>query len=172
MIVVAAVEKRIIGERARRHEPDDLPLNDPFGQGWVFHLLANRDAMSRRDHPAEISFNRVERHTRHRNRVFGAEAASTSTGEGHAQRPGGELHVLPEHLIEIPHPKKQHVIGILLLEGLVLLHRRRIGPGAIEGAETAGARGSVRSPGGAGFSATTEEISATGRAIDRNFAPT
>ncbi len=133
VIVAAAVEQRIVGERARRHEPDDFALDDPFGRGRIFHLLADRHAMPGRDHLPQITFDRMKRHAGHRNRVFGAEPAPAAAGQGDAQRLGRELRVLPEHLVKIPHPKEQDIIGILLLECLVLLHRRRVGAGAIGG---------------------------------------
>jgi hypothetical protein len=120
VVVGSAVEQWIIGERAGGHQANDFALDQPLGGRGVFGLFADGNLVARGDHFAEVAIDRMKRHARHRNFVRGPLVAA---GQRHTQHFGGQFGVFPEHLIKIPHPKKQHVARMQRLEFLILPHR-------------------------------------------------
>ena len=66
----------------------------------------------------------MKRHPRHGNRLRPVEPAFAARGQRHPHHAGGQLGIVPEHFIKIPHAEKQDVIGVLRLELLILAHGR------------------------------------------------
>ncbi len=113
----------------RGDEPHHVALHHRFaaallGFGDVLDLLADRDAMAERDQLLEIILRGVDGHAAERNVVALIFAAP---GEHDAERGGGDLGVLEEHLVEIAHAVEQQVAGVERLQLEILPHGWRRG---------------------------------------------
>ena len=127
IVVGAGRQQRVLGQRARRDQPDDAAADDRFrptlpGLGRVLDLLADGDAIALGDQFLEILVGGVDGHAAHRNVVALMLAA---LGESDAKRPRGDLGVGEEHLVEIAHPVEQQAIRIGRLDLQILRHHRR-----------------------------------------------
>ena len=118
-VFAALFEHGFVGERAWGDEAGDLATDNALGGRGVFHLLAYSHAMPCCDHPAEVAFDRMKRHARHRH-------ACGALCERDAERFVGERRVVVEHFIEIAHAEEEHALRVLLFECAVLPHRRRV----------------------------------------------
>ena len=108
------IEKRILGDRARGHEPGDVTPNDGFRAalsrlGRVLELLADGDPMALRDEPLQIFVGAVHRDAAHRD-VHAV--VPSALGQHDAERATGDLGILEEQLVEIAHPIEEKAIGI------------------------------------------------------------
>src|SRR3977135_1117661 len=124
---VAGGEQRGLGQRAGRHEADDVALHHALCPalsclGGVFELLAHRDAVAGRDEAMGIFVGAMHRHAATRNSAAQMLAA---LGEHDAERTRGDLGVLEEQLVEIAHPVEQEAIRIGGLDLDELLDDRR-----------------------------------------------
>ena len=119
--------KLLLGDGARRHQPHHVALHDRFGAallrlGRVLHLLADRDAMAKRDQAIEVVVGALDRHAAHANVLAVVLAA---LGQHDAERAARDLRVLEEQLVEIAHPVEQQAVGIGGLDLEILRHHRR-----------------------------------------------
>ncbi len=138
-------EQRLLGQRPRRDEADDIARHQRlrpaalFGLCRAFDLLGNRHAAARLDQPRKIALRRMRRHPAHRHPVAPA-------GQRNVEDLRGLFGIIEEQLEEIAHSVEQQAIRRLSLEREVLrhhrggggVHRRRFGtPRAIRKAKQA-----------------------------------
>jgi hypothetical protein len=112
-----------IRQRPGRHDADDFAFDDPFGLFWIFHLIADGDPEAFLHQPREVGIERVMRDAAHRDGR--ALSIFRTRCEREIQRARRDERILVEHLVEVPHAKKQDGIAILLLRIEILAHRRR-----------------------------------------------
>ncbi|MGX1138793.1 hypothetical protein AB7M11_003029 [Bradyrhizobium ottawaense] len=109
IIVGAGIEQRVFGQRARRDQPHHAAADHTLvatrlrGSG-ILGLLADRDAVPGRDQAVQIVLGALDRHAAHRD--VGALMLA-ALRQHDAERPGGDLGVLEEQLVEVTHPVEQ-----------------------------------------------------------------
>ena len=118
-VVVGFVEERVLGERAGRHDADDLALDDALGLLGILDLLADGDLVSGDDELSEIVLERVVGDSGERDRV----AAFAARGQGDAQHLRAKYRVVVERFVEVAHAKEQDRVADLLFLIDVLAHR-------------------------------------------------
>ena len=126
VIVAPRIEQRVLGQRARRDQPDHVPAHHALGSalprlGRILDLLADRDAMAERDQAVKILIGTVHRHAAHRDVAAEMLAA---LGEHDAERARGDLGILEEQLVEVAHPVEQQATRMGGLDLQILLHHR------------------------------------------------
>jgi hypothetical protein len=84
--------------------------------------------MAEGDQAVEVVVGALDRHAAHRDLAARMLAA---LGQDDAQRPGGDLGILEEQLVEVAHPVEEQAVGIGRLDLDVLRHHGR-GAGRIE----------------------------------------
>ncbi len=97
--------------------------HEAFGELGILHLLADRHAVPQGDQPPQVFGRRLDGHA---GEWHLGRAPVVPRGEGESQLPGGEPRVILEHLVEVPHPKKQDGVGVSRLDLAILLHQRRV----------------------------------------------
>jgi len=115
-----ASEQGFVGERAGRHDADDVALDHALCGLGVLDLLADGHAIAGLQHLFEVAFHRVVRNARQRDGVVGLAAA----GQRQPQDLRADLRVLVKRLVEITHPEEQYAVRVLFLELLELPHGR------------------------------------------------
>ena len=118
------VEQRLVGQRARRDDPDDLALDQPLGE-LRDPRPARRPPRAGRPGPAWPG---TIRRAGWGNPAIGTASAPLSRRrQGQPEQRRGPLGVLAEHLVEIAHPEQEQGIGIAGLQLAILLHHRGCG---------------------------------------------
>ena len=102
-------QQLVLGDRAGRHQPDDIAPDDRFcaallGLRRVLDLLAHGDAVAEPDQLLQIVVGGMDRHAAHRN-VAGPMLAAL--GQHDAERAGRHLRILEEQFVEIAHAIEQ-----------------------------------------------------------------
>ena len=82
-------------------------------------MFANGDRFADFKEFGEVLFDRVVRHTRHRNRFPSGRAAC---GEGDVEQGSGFFCVIHEQFVEIAHAVKQEDVGVFRFDSEILLH--------------------------------------------------
>ena len=117
------VEQRRVGQGAGRDDADDFARDGAFARRGIADLLADRDGLAEPHEPPEVGLHGVHGHAGHRNRLAARLAAAR-------QRDVDELgrapSVVVEELVEVAHAIEQQRIGEPRLDGVVLLHDRRV----------------------------------------------
>ncbi len=123
--VVAGTVQPIMGEdRARADDFDHLPTHQTFSMLRVFDLFTDCHTVARLDQAAQVLAGSFDGNTGEGDVGRGAIVPH---GERETKLPCGELGVLKEHLVEVPHAEKQHRIAVTCFDGPILLHQRRVG---------------------------------------------
>ena len=116
-VVRGALEVRGVGEGARRDDPHDAAPQELLLPAGRLELLAHRDLLSHADQARDVGVRRVVGNPGHRRPL--------ARRQRDLQKPGRQLGVLEEGLVEIAQTEEEQVIGIAPLQLLVLLHHRR-----------------------------------------------
>ena len=137
-IGAARIEQRFLGQRARRHETDDIARHQRLrtGRSFAFRpclglvrrfdLLGDRYPLARLDQPRQMPFRSVDRHAAHRH---GFAPALAPAGQRDVEDGGGAPRIVEEQLEEIAHAiEKQRAFG-LTLQRVILLHHRSVAAG-------------------------------------------
>src|SRR5579883_1657038 len=116
------IEQVLLGDCAWRDEAHHLALHKRLaaallGFGWIFGLLANRDAEPLRYEAGEVILGALDRHAAHRNVLALVLAAFRQQD---IERLRGGLGVLEKELVEISHPVEKEAIGMGGLDRAVL----------------------------------------------------
>ncbi len=120
-VAAVALEKVALHRRPRRDHADDLPPDDPFRRGRIFHLIADRHPEPFPDELRDVRVGRVVRDPAHRGLPF----ASLAAGREHeAQDRGRRLGVFEEHLVEVAETIEEDRVRHLPLDLEVLLEHR------------------------------------------------
>ena len=124
IIVALGVKERVLGQGARRDQPDDIAAHHALGAALarrrrVFELLADRNAMAERDQPVQIFVGALDRHAAHRNV---GPAMLAALGQHDAERARGHFGVIEKQLVEVAHPVEQQAIRIGGFDLDILLH--------------------------------------------------
>ena len=116
------VEQLVVGQRARRDDPDDLALDQPLGELRVLDLLADRRPLARpgRAWPGTTPAPGGGTPPSARRRPLVLVAGR----QRQAEQGRGALGVLAEHLVEVAHAEQQQGVGIAGLQLAILLHHR------------------------------------------------
>src|SRR5690606_4258526 len=117
------VEERGVGQRAGRDDPHDLARDRPLAGRGVADLLADRDGFAEPDQPREVRLDGMHRHARHRNRHAVRLAAPGERDVDQLRRTAG---VVIKELVKVPHAVEEQHVGVLGLDGQVLLHYWRV----------------------------------------------
>ena len=120
-VVGPLIQGGIIADRAGRHHPHDLALDQALGKGWVFRLLADGHLVALGDQPGQVGIHRMIGHPAH-GRALGQ--AAVPPRQGQFQLPAGQQRVIKEHLIKIPEAVEHNRVRVLLLDFHILLHHR------------------------------------------------
>ena len=132
-IRAARFEQRVLGQRARSHEADDLPRDQHLGRrlalclgacaGFVgrLDLLGNRDPVPGADQAGEIAVGGMHRHAAHRHRL---PTAFAPAGQRDVEHAGGDLRIVEEQFEKVAHAVEQQALARLALERVVLFHHR------------------------------------------------
>lgn len=123
---LAGLEQGFVGQRSGRDDPDDTPFHRALALRRIADLLADRDRLAEPDEPREIGVDGVIRHARHRDRFAGRLPAF---GQHDVDERRGAAGVLVEEFVEVAHAEKKQRIGMLGLDGQVLLHYGGVGTG-------------------------------------------
>jgi hypothetical protein len=107
-------------------------------RGGIFGLLAHRDPVAGIYQPMQIVLGALHRHAAHRD-IHALVLAAL--GQHDAERPGGDLGVLEEQLVEIAHPVEQQQPGMRGLDLQILFHHRRDARICVSGRRGFGGRG-------------------------------
>jgi len=118
-VVGLLLEQRRVGERARRDDARDLPVDRALRSRRIADLLADRYRLADAHQLGEILVDRVIRHAGHPDRRARRGAAR---GEGDVEQARGALRILVEQLVEIAHAVEEQHVGMLRLDAQVLLH--------------------------------------------------
>ena len=126
-IGVGRIEQRFLGQCAGGNQTDDLAFDHRFGPtllglGGVFHLLANGHAKALANQLFQILLGGVDRHAAHWD-VFAKMLAAF--GQRDVEGFGRLGGILEKQLVEIAHPIKQQISGILGFDFQKLRHNRR-----------------------------------------------
>jgi hypothetical protein len=116
------LEQLVLGDRAGGDDASHLALDQALGQGRVFHLVADGDAVSRMEQFSQVMLDRLDRHAGHRDRAV-------ASGEGEAEDAGDEFGVFFKRLEEVAHAEQQDHPRVPGLGLPVLLHHRGHGGG-------------------------------------------
>ena len=111
-----------VADRARRHDPGDLPANQTLGLGRILHLVAQRDLVAGVQQLADVGVDRVVGYAAH-GRLAGRTLLTR--GQGHVEHRRGGDRVLEEHLEEVAHPVQEDGVGMLRLHRQVVPEHRR-----------------------------------------------
>ncbi len=116
------IQQRVLDQRPRRHQSDDLAADRRAALPRRLHLLDDRDAVAAPDQAGEIEFRGRNRHAAHRDRrpVMGAAGGQRDVEAGRRR-----LCVVEEQLVEIAHAEEQQCLGMHGLEREPLRHRGR-----------------------------------------------
>ena len=95
------IHRLLLDESPRRNHPDHVPVHDSRGLSGVLNLFANGDRVAGPHQADQVALHGLHRDPGHGNILF-----LVSGGEGEAKLIRRHLRVLEEHLVEIPHPKK------------------------------------------------------------------
>ena len=131
-IGAARIEQRVLGQRARGDEADDVARYQRLGAAALpgffgrLDLFGDRHPAAAADQPREIAFRRMHRHAAHRHRLAVMRAAAGQRDVEDARR---HLGILEKQFEEIAHPVEQQRLPRLLLERVVLLHHRGFAAG-------------------------------------------
>ena len=128
VIVAALVEQAVLGQRAGRHQPDDIAPHDGFrpalaGFGRILQLLADGHPVADADQLLQVTVRRM--HRARRTWECPAPRWLAALGERDAQVARGNLGILEEELVEIAHAVEEQAAGIGRLDLQVLRHDRR-----------------------------------------------
>ena len=93
------VEKGVLGQCSRRDHPDDLALDDPFGESRVFHLLTDRRSDAGLHQLGEIRLERRVREARHLGCI--RPLILVPGGDRQTKEGGGTIGIIAEHLVEV-----------------------------------------------------------------------
>ena len=102
----AGFEQDVLGQRARRHQPNDRPLDQRLGAagfsrfGGAFDLLGDGDTVTGTDQPREIALRGVDRDAAHRHRIA---AIGTALGQRNVERRRRSAGVVEEEFEEVAH---------------------------------------------------------------------
>ena len=118
VVVVLALEQRVLGHGAGRDHARHVAVHQPLGLARVLDLVAEGDLVSGLDEALDVGVHGMVRHAGHRDGLF----ALAARGQRQAEQPRGEHRVVVEHLVEIPEAEEQERAGILRLDLLVLPH--------------------------------------------------
>ena len=124
--IALCVEQSGVGQRTRRDDPRDPPLDKPLARRRVANLIDDDCALAAAEQPHEMLVERVMRNARHRNRCATRLAARRQRD---VEQSRSALGVRVEQLVEIAHPVEQQPVWMLALEAQVLLHHRRLSSG-------------------------------------------
>ena len=94
----------------------------------VLGLLADGDAVAKRDQAVEIVVGALDRHAAHADVLALVLAA---LGQHDAERPARDFRVVEEQLVEIAHPVEQQAVRIGGLDLEILRHHRREARGGV-----------------------------------------
>src|SRR5207248_779 len=133
---LARVQIRSVGERARRDDPGDFAFDDALGFARVFDLIADGDAVTLANQPAEIRVEGVVRHAAHRN---GGAVGLWIDGQSHVQTgDAGRTHAerLPAELLDLlqRHGRSLSDVNLLaVVAGPGSFTGLRVGMAAVQG---------------------------------------
>ena len=100
----------------------DFALDQPLGQGGILHLLADGHTIAFFDQAGDIGIHRVIGHAAHGRAL---RQAAVAPRKGQLQLAAGGQRVVKEHFIKIAQAVEKQLVGVLLLNGQVLLHHGR-----------------------------------------------
>ena len=129
------IQERVLGDRAGGDHPDDLAADDRLGPPFsrfrrVFGLFADGDPEPLADEFGQIRLVTFHRHPAHWNI---APQMPAPLGQGDVQRFRRRHRVIEKKLVEIPHAVEQQAIGMIVLDGQILVHHRRRLGGVVTG---------------------------------------
>ena len=122
VVVAVILEHTALDDGAGGDHPDDLPFDQPLGQGGVLGLLADSHLVPLGDEARHIRLIAVERHAAHGGALF---LAALLAGQGQVQLTGGRDSVVVEHLVKIADAVKEDLVLMLLFDLQVLFHHGR-----------------------------------------------
>ena len=122
VVVLVLGQHAALNDGAGGHHPDDVPLDQAFGQGGVLHLLTDGHLVSLGDQPGHIGLVGMEGHAAHGGALL---PAAVFAGQRQLQFPGCGEGIVVEHLIKVAHTIKENLVRVLLLDLKVLLHHGR-----------------------------------------------
>ncbi len=117
--IALVVEELGVGDHPGRDHPYHLPLDNPFGQGRIFDLLADGHPPARLDQLGQIGRGRMVGETAQWHLV--GLILVVAAGEGDAEDLGGDDGILKEHLVKITHPVEENGVRVALFDLKVLL---------------------------------------------------
>ena len=117
------LEQRCIRQRSRRNNPNDLARYGAFARCGIADLLADRHGLAEPHEPAQVRLHGMRRHAGHGNRFAARLAAPRECDIDELRR---AARIVVEQLIEIAHPIEQQRVRKPRLDGVVLLHDRRV----------------------------------------------
>ena len=127
-------QQRFLGQRPRRHQPDDRPLDQRLRPARLarfrraFDLLGDGDPVAAFDQPGEIGFRRQWTGTPHIG--IGSPPSAAALGQRDVEAGCGRLGIVEEQFEEIAHPVEQQGVAGLGLQPMVLRHHRGQSVGA------------------------------------------
>lgn len=122
VVVLTGTQKRRFGGGARRHNPREFPFYELLGETRIFHLIADRHAVTALNEPGDISLGGVIGNAAHGD---GLTFLLVTGGQCDLKFPRGGDGIFVEELIEVTEPEHQQGIGSLLFDRVVLPHQRR-----------------------------------------------
>ena len=120
--IAPLVQQGGVGKRAGGDDAGDGALHRPFAGGFT-DLFGNHHRFAQPHQPREVLVDGMNRHARHANRHTRRLAAR---GQRDVQQLRGAFGVFIEEFVKIPHAVEQQHVWMLVLDGEILPHHRRV----------------------------------------------
>lgn len=121
--VLLVGEDVVTQDDARGHQLDDAALDEPLDELRVLELLADGHALTRTHQLGQVGVDGMIGESRQLDEGGGAVGAAR---ERDAQDAAGLDRVVAERLVEVAHAEEQDGVGMHRLDGVILLHERRL----------------------------------------------
>ena len=123
-VIPTLIHQGLVAHGAGSDDPNDLSLHRPLAGSWIADLLTDGDRHSLLNEASQVAVRRVIGYATHGNGLAGR---STAAGQGDVEQFRRPLRILVKKLIEITHPVKQQLSGMLRFDPQVLLHHGGVG---------------------------------------------
>ena len=127
VIAALLLQHGAVGHGSGRDDADDVPLDQPFGQGGVFHLLADGDLIPLLNEFGNVSLSAVIGHPAHGGAFVRVLNVAVPRRQRQVQLTRGCHGVFIEHLVKVAQAEEEEAVGMLLFDFLILpLHWRQL----------------------------------------------
>ena len=123
IVVAPLVQHGAFGDGAGGDNAGDVPFDQTFGRGRVFHLLTDGHLVALGHQTGNVALAGVVGNAAHGNPVgIVLGLGAVPAGEGQVQFPGSGAGIFVEHLVEVAETEKENAVRMIVFDLPVLLH--------------------------------------------------